>query len=43
MLARAETRSYHRFKAACSSAIGKPTALVAKSTVTTAVMSATEN
>ncbi len=43
MLARVETESYQRFNAACSSPIGRPAALVAKSTVTTPVMSATEN
>src|SRR5258706_5850838 len=43
MLARVETASYQRFNAAWLAAIGRPAALVAKSTVTTAVMSATEN
>jgi hypothetical protein len=43
MLARVETASYQRFNAACSPVIGRPAALVAKSTVTTAVMSAAEN
>jgi hypothetical protein len=42
MLARAETVSYQRFSAACPSPIGRPAALVAKSTATTAVISATE-
>jgi len=43
MLGRAETSSYQRLNAVSSSGIASPTALVAKSTVTMPVMSATEN